>query len=107
MAFRRAVRRVQNRMVEEWIDVGHALVRSDRTFRGTHSLTRSDPKLTGKTFIPEFGILLKWPKQNRDYNSSMTRDQERCAICGCQLHRSGEYATPTVAGRSHATEHHY
>jgi hypothetical protein len=24
-----------------------------------------------------------------------------------QLHRSGEYATPTVAGRSHATEHHY
>jgi hypothetical protein len=23
------------------------------------------------------------------------------------LHRSGEYATPTVAGRSHATEHHY
>jgi hypothetical protein len=32
---------------------------------------------------------------------------ERCAICGCQLHRSGEYATPTVAGRSHATEHHY
>src|SRR5208282_1070719 len=37
----------------------------------------------------------------------MTRDQERCAICGCQLHRSGEYATPTVAGRSHATEHHY
>jgi hypothetical protein len=37
----------------------------------------------------------------------MTRDEERCAICGCQLHRSGEYATPTVAGRSHATEHHY
>jgi hypothetical protein len=37
----------------------------------------------------------------------MTRNQERCAICGCQLHRSGEYATATVAGRSHATEHHY
>jgi hypothetical protein len=32
---------------------------------------------------------------------------EKCAICGCQLHRSGEYAKPTVAGRSHATEHHY
>jgi hypothetical protein len=23
------------------------------------------------------------------------------------LHRSGEYAKPTVKGRSHATEHHY
>jgi hypothetical protein len=33
--------------------------------------------------------------------------EERCAICACQLHRSGEYATPTIAGRSHATEHHY
>ncbi len=32
---------------------------------------------------------------------------ERCAICGCSLHRSGEYAKPTVLGRSHATEHHY
>ncbi len=31
----------------------------------------------------------------------------RCAICGCQVHRSGEYAVPTIAGRSHATEHHY
>jgi hypothetical protein len=32
---------------------------------------------------------------------------ERCAICGCLLHRSGEYAKPTVKGRSHATEHHF
>lgn len=32
---------------------------------------------------------------------------EKCAICGCQLHRGGEYAKPTVRGRSHATEHHY
>ena len=32
---------------------------------------------------------------------------EKCAICGCSVHRSGEYATPTVAGRSHATKHHY
>ena len=32
---------------------------------------------------------------------------ERCAICGCKLHRSGEYAKPSVLGRSHATEHHY
>lgn len=32
---------------------------------------------------------------------------ERCAICDCRLHRSGEYAKPTKAGRSHATKHHY
>ena len=32
---------------------------------------------------------------------------EKCSICGCALHRGGEYATPTVEGRSHATEHHY
>jgi len=27
--------------------------------------------------------------------------------CPCPLHRSGEYAKPTIAGRSHATKHHY
>ena len=32
---------------------------------------------------------------------------ERCEICGCRVHRSGDYATPTVEGRSHATRHHY
>jgi hypothetical protein len=32
---------------------------------------------------------------------------ETCAICACQLHRTGEYAQPTVLGRSHATSHHY
>lgn len=37
----------------------------------------------------------------------MNRKLERCAICGCALHRSGEYGTPTTRGRSHATEHHY
>ena len=37
----------------------------------------------------------------------MSQQNEICAICGCELHRSGEYATPTVAGRSHATEHHF
>src|SRR2546425_2396179 len=32
---------------------------------------------------------------------------EHCAICGCHLHRTnGTYATPTIEGRSHATEHH-
>jgi hypothetical protein len=35
------------------------------------------------------------------------RSAEQCAICGCKLHRDGEYAKPTVKGRSHATEHHY
>ncbi len=30
-----------------------------------------------------------------------------CAICGCKIHRGGEYATPTIEGRSHATKHHY
>ena len=32
---------------------------------------------------------------------------ERCAICECRLHRSGEYAKPTKQGRSHATRHHF
>jgi len=32
---------------------------------------------------------------------------ETCAICGCRLHRSGEYAKPTILGRSHATSHHH
>lgn len=32
---------------------------------------------------------------------------ETCALCGCKLNRSGEYATQTVQGRSHATQHHY
>jgi hypothetical protein len=32
---------------------------------------------------------------------------EKCQICGCTIHRKGEYAKPTVKGRSHATKHHY
>ena len=32
---------------------------------------------------------------------------ERCGICGCQVHREGEYGKPTVRGRGHATEHHF
>jgi hypothetical protein len=31
---------------------------------------------------------------------------ETCAICGCQLHRTGEYAKPRTLGRSRATSHH-
>jgi hypothetical protein len=37
----------------------------------------------------------------------MQQRQLQCAICGCELHREGDYAKPTVKGRSHATEHHY
>jgi len=32
--------------------------------------------------------------------------KEFCGICGCKLHRNGDYAKPTVKGRSHATKHH-
>jgi hypothetical protein len=32
---------------------------------------------------------------------------ERCQLCGCQLHRTGGYANPSVLGRSHASKHHY
>ena len=33
---------------------------------------------------------------------------ERCALCGCKLVRGrGTYATPTIAGRAHATKHHF
>ena len=32
---------------------------------------------------------------------------EICAICGCILQRCGEYAKPTIKGRTHATKHHY
>ena len=31
---------------------------------------------------------------------------EQCAICACAVHHGGEYAKPTVGGRSHATKHH-
>ena len=32
---------------------------------------------------------------------------EKCQICGCEIHRGGDYAKPTLMGRSHATKHHY
>lgn len=32
---------------------------------------------------------------------------ERCSICGCEIHREGDYALPTVKGRSHATKHYF
>jgi len=32
---------------------------------------------------------------------------EICAICGCPVHREGDYAKPTTKGRSHATKHHH
>ena len=30
-----------------------------------------------------------------------------CRICGCRIHRDGDYARPTVKGRCHATRHHF
>ena len=33
---------------------------------------------------------------------------EKCAICGCELHRKKDtYARPSAEGRSHASRHHY
>ncbi|KPJ56886.1 MAG: hypothetical protein AMS16_01720 [Planctomycetes bacterium DG_58] len=32
---------------------------------------------------------------------------EACAICGCKVHRKGDYARDTIKGRSHATKHHF
>ena len=33
---------------------------------------------------------------------------EKCAICGCNLHRAkNTYALPTPQGRSHASRHHF
>jgi hypothetical protein len=37
----------------------------------------------------------------------MSQVRETCSICGCEVHRSGDYAKPTVLGRSHATKHHF
>jgi hypothetical protein len=39
--------------------------------------------------------------------SGKTHVPEFCSICGCAVHRSGEYASPTILGRSHATRHHF
>jgi|SRR6202041_262011 len=37
----------------------------------------------------------------------MAKSPEACAICGCPLNRSGNYARSTVEGRSHASKHHF
>lgn len=34
--------------------------------------------------------------------------KEKCALCGCFLHREkNTYARPSIVGRSHASNHHY
>ena len=38
---------------------------------------------------------------------NVVKMKNNCAICGCRIHREGEYAKPTIKGRSHATKHHY
>jgi hypothetical protein len=37
----------------------------------------------------------------------MGDSQATCSICGCSVHRSGDYAKPSVKGRSHRTAHHH
>jgi hypothetical protein len=37
----------------------------------------------------------------------MDDSKEVCVLCGCKLHRSGQYGRPTIHGRSHATKHHF
>ncbi len=37
----------------------------------------------------------------------MTTNPETCAVCGCVLNRSGNYAASTIEGRSHASKHHF
>jgi hypothetical protein len=32
---------------------------------------------------------------------------DKCVLCGCPIHREGDYAKPSIKGRSHATKHHY
>mgnify|MGYP001585946230 CR=1 FL=1 len=36
-----------------------------------------------------------------------TKKEEFCAICGSRIHRKGDYAKPSIKGRSHATKHHF
>lgn len=41
-------------------------------------------------------------------NNRILDNVEHCAICGCELHREvNTYAQDSIAGRSHATNHHY
>ena len=39
--------------------------------------------------------------------STKNKSSERCGVCGCPVHREGDYAQPTIKGRSHATKHHF
>ena len=34
-------------------------------------------------------------------------ESTNCVICGCRIHREGDYAKPSIKGHSHASEHHY
>lgn len=45
--------------------------------------------------------------RNRRDELGTQPNPERCAICNCLMHRSGDYAQPTALGRSHATSHHH
>jgi len=39
-------------------------------------------------------------------NKQNSTRSERCVICGCVLHRNGNYAQPNHEARSHASSHH-
>lgn len=39
--------------------------------------------------------------------SSNSQTASTCMICGCSIHGEGEYAKPTIRGRSHVTKHHF
>ena len=41
-------------------------------------------------------------------SSDRPEKKDKCAICGCVLHRTKDtYGRPTIQGRSHASKHHY
>src|SRR5438874_2904736 len=62
-------------------------------------------KLTGAAILVSRGMkVLQAASAAYPYRSPAKAEvsmDETCAICGCQLHRTGEYAQPTVLGRSH------
>ena len=53
--------------------------------------------------------VIRWHVPDRETIKMRLQNKmnEKCAICGCLVHRGGDYAKPTVRGRSHATRHHH
>jgi len=38
---------------------------------------------------------------------SISIQDQTCTLCGCLVHRTGDYGQPTVKGKSHASLHHF